>query len=229
MATRGVVEKQGVPLAETEDLLREIASRDGHGLNASAIGRRLGLSCHAVLHRIAALEKAGTIRVLPSLARRRSHVLLRDGRLLQELGAGHLAVMRAFLIEQISTTLGDRRCFQWEAGKVKRVDLVVADSRESVGFLFTGRAILRNRDIAPLRLAIERGVADRGFLVYRGAYACVAPRRILVLPIEEFLRSAERWLACRSFREALTLLRTLKCCEPFFSIINSIYPWRGCV
>ena len=173
-------------------------------------------------------KKPGMIRLLPSLAGRRPHVLLRDGRLLQELGAGRLAVMRTFLTERIATTLNRSRCFQWEAGKVKRMDLVVATPQESIGFLFTERAILRNRDMVSLRLAIERKVVGRGFLVYCGAYAFVAARTILVLPIEEFLCNMEQWLACRSFREAHGLLRQRNCCAPFFSIINTIYPWRGC-
>ena len=65
------------------DLLRELAASNGQALNASAIGRRLGLSCHAVSHRVALLEKAGLVRVLPSLMRGHSHVLLRDCRLVQ--------------------------------------------------------------------------------------------------------------------------------------------------
>jgi hypothetical protein len=215
-------------ILQAEDLLREIAARNGQSLNASAIGRRLDLSCHAVRYRIAALEKAGMIRVLPSLAGRRPHVLLRDGRLLQELGAGRLAVMRTFLTERIATTLSGSCHYQWEAGRVKRIDLVVATSQESIGFLFTERTILRNRDLVPLRLGFERKVVDRGFLIYCGAYASVAARMILVLPIEEFLCNVEQWPACRSFREARELLRRRNCCAPFFSIINTIYPWRGC-
>jgi hypothetical protein len=79
-----------------------------------------------------------------------------------------------------------------------------------------------------LRLAIERKAVGRGFLVYCGAFAFVAARMILALPVEEFLCNTEQWLACRSFRETHELLRRRKCCAPFFSIINTIYPWRGC-
>ena len=136
--------------------------------------------------------------------------------------------MRTFLTERIAITLDGSRCFQWEAGKVKRVDLVVATSQESIGFLFTERAILRNRDMVSLRLAVERKVVGHGFLVYSGAYAFVAARMIVVLPIEEFLRNMKQWLACRNFREAHEVLRRRNCCAPFFSIINTIYPWRGC-
>jgi hypothetical protein len=168
------------------------------------------------------------IRVLPSLAERRPHVLLREGRLPQEPGAGRLALMRTFLTERIVTALSAGRCSQWEGGKVTRTDLVVATSHESIGFLFTERTILRNRDLAPLRLGLERKVVDRGFLVYCGAYAFVAARMILALPVEEFLCNTEQRLACCSFREAHELLRLRNCCAPFFSIINTIYPWWGC-
>jgi hypothetical protein len=125
------------------DLLKEVAAINGQALNASAMGRRLGLSCSAVSHRIAALEKAGIIRILPSLACRHSHALLRDCRLLQKLGCDRHSLFLTCLTERI--TAGYASCapstvyFQWEAGRVKRIDLVVLTSSERVGFTGIGR------------------------------------------------------------------------------------------
>jgi hypothetical protein len=133
------------------DVLREVAACKGQALNASAIGRRLDISYHTVLHRIASLETAGLVRVLPSLAGRRPHVLLRDCRLLETLGGSSLAMMRASLTERITTTF-KARYFQWEAGKSKRIELVASSPRETVGFRFVEGQALRNRDWAPLRL-----------------------------------------------------------------------------
>jgi predicted AAA+ superfamily ATPase len=195
------------------ELLREIASRNGQSLNASAIGRRMGLSCHAVQHRIAALKEAGMIRILPSLARRRPHVLLRDCRLVQALGASHLAVMRTCLTERITATYKARdssaRFFQWEAGRVKRIDLIVSSPQETVGFQFIESQALHNRDWGALRVGFARGIVDRGFVVHRGSQAFLTARVVIALPIQEFLGNLDQWLACRSFQEAHVLLSVL--------------------
>ncbi len=214
-------------IPQAEDLLRGIAARNGQSLNASAIGRRLGLSCHAVRHRIAALEKAGVIRFLPSLTGRRPHVLLRDCRLLQALGAGDLAVMRTCLTERITTTFNAGasavRYFQWETGRVKRIDLVASTSKESIGFKFMERPALRNRDWEPLRQDVTQGVVDRGFLIHCGAHAFIVARVVIALPMQEFLGYLDQWLACRNFREAHELLRR-RMPRVFLSVLSM----RGC-
>lgn len=198
-----------VPLAR--EILREVAACNGQALNASAIGRRLYISYHTVLLRIALLETAGLVRVLPSLAGRRPHVLLRDCRLLEALGGSSLAILRASLTERITAACTARahsnRWFQWEAGMVKRIDLVASTPRETVGFRFVEGQGLRNQDWAPLRLGFERGIVDRGFLVHCGSQAFVTARSVIVLPLPEFLDSLDQWLACGSFREARELLR----------------------
>ncbi len=196
---------------QADELLREISACNGQALNASAIGRRLGLSCHSVLHCIASLENAGIIRVLPSLSCRRPHVLLRDCRLLQDFGGSRLAILRSCLTERITKSYraghSSVRFFQWEAGRVKRIDLVAATSKETVGFQVTECPALRNRNWAPLRLAIKGGIVNRGFLVHCGTGAFVTARVVIVLPVQEFLGHLDRWLACGSFREAQELLR----------------------
>jgi hypothetical protein len=99
---------------------------------------------------------------------------------------------------------------------VKRVDLVVRTETERVGCAFTQAVLPRNRHIAPLRLAAARKVIDRGFLVHRGGYPFVAARIVIGLPVGEFLGRLDHWLACRSFKEAHTLLREkLRECRPF--------------
>ena len=192
-------------------LLREISACNGRALNASAIGRRLGLSCHSILHRIAVLQDAGIIRVLPSLAGRHPHVLLRDCRFLKALGGSRAAILRACLTERITMSYGAGascvRFFQWEAGRVKRIDLVASTSKETVGFQFSDRPAVRNRDWAPLRLAVEKGVVNWGFLVHCGMGAFVTARAVLVVPVQGFLDNLDRWLGCGNFREARQLLR----------------------
>ncbi len=96
----------GNPRADSIALLRELAARDGQALNATAIGRRLGVSNHTVRHRIDLLEKAGTIRILPSLGNHRPQVLLR-----------HSSLLRADLTERIAAALDAAaipiRLFYW--------------------------------------------------------------------------------------------------------------------
>ena len=200
-------------IPRTDDLLREVAASSGQSLNASATGRRLGLSCHAVSHRIAALEKAGMIRILPSLASRHFHVLLRDCRLLRKLGGIRRALFQTCLTEHITAVYTSwapsTRYFQWEAGRVKRIDLVVRTGWETVGFCFKECLVPRNRDWAPLRLGLESGVIDRGFIIHRGTGAFVTARVVIALSVRNFLGQLDKWLSCRSFPEARRLLRSL--------------------
>jgi hypothetical protein len=180
-------------------------------LNAAAAGRRLGISAAAVRYRVALLEKARLIRVLPSLAHRREHLVLRDGRLLQELGGSPGAILRTCLTECIIVGLAATgppvRCFRWEAGRVKRIDLVTFNSKEKLGFRFSERLVPLDRDVACLRNGLHRGIIDRGFLIHCGVQACLTARVVIVLPVREFVGNLQAWLACGSFREARELLR----------------------
>ena len=200
----------GIPLAW--ELLRENAVSPSQILNASAIGRRLDMSYHTVLHRIASLEDAGLVRVLPSLAGRRPHVLLRDRRLLYALGGRGFSVLRTCLTERITTAWNARApstiWFQWEAGTVKRIDLIASTPKEAVGFRFVEGQGLRKRDVAPLRLGLQRGVINRGFLLHCGSQAFVTACAVVVLPAPELLLDMDQWLACGTFKETHRLLRS---------------------
>lgn len=195
------------------DLLCEVAAATGQALNASATGRRLGISCRAVSRRIATLEKAGVVRILPSLANRHSHVLLRDCRLLQKLGGSRRALLLTCLTEHVARAYTTRapstRYFHWAVGRVKQIDLVVPTGPETIGFCFKECLIARRRDWAPLRRGLERGVIHRGFVVYPWTNQFVTARVVLALPIQVFLRRLGEWLACRSFVEARQFMRSL--------------------
>jgi len=198
--------------ADAWELLRELAMIPGQILNASVIGRCLDMSYHTVLHRVASLEDAGLVRVLPSLAGRHPHVLLRDRWLLQALGGTGLSVLRTCLTEHITAAWNARapatRWFQWEAGTVKRIDLIASTPKEAVGFRFVEGQGLRKRDVAPLRLGLQQGVINRGFLLHCGSQAFVTARAVVVLPAPELLADMDQWLACGTFREAHRLLRS---------------------
>ena len=101
------------------------------------------------------------------------------------------------------------RCFQWETGRIRRIDLVVSTAKETVGFRLTGDLFLHNRDVASLRLGIERGVIDRGYLVYCGSHACMTARVVIVLPVQDFVDHLDRWMACGSFQEAREVFRAV--------------------
>ncbi len=196
-------------VTKCRDLLSLVAARNGEVQNASEIGRQLGISYHAVYRRLDTLESLGLIRVLRTTCSRRPHVQLRDCRLLLELGGSPLAVMRTCLTECIVKGLAYGPCTYWEAGRVKRVDLVVRTDKERIGFAFTQTTSPRNRHLASLRLAARRKVIGRGFLVHRGEHPFIAARVVIGLPVGEFLRQLDRWLACRSFTEAHGVLREL--------------------
>jgi hypothetical protein len=202
-----------VDLIQTATLLREIAAFNGQPLNASATARRLGISAAAVRYRVAQLERDCLIRVLPSLAHRRPHLLLRDGRLLMDLDGTPEAVLQTCLTQCIivglSGTARHVRFFQWETGRVKRIDLVACTAAEKIGFRLTGDLFLRNQDVASLRLGIDRGLIDRGYLIYCGSHACLTERVVIVLPVPDFIGHLDRWLACGSFQEARDLFRAV--------------------
>lgn len=182
-------------------LIREIEVRNGQSLNSSAIGRRIGLSNHAVKDRLDLLERAGTIRVLPSLAGHRPQVLLRDSLLL-----------RVALTERVAAIMGPARLFCWQATRKKQLDLVVAMPQARTGFLFLEDQV-RNKHRAVMRLAFEQGIINRGFIIHDESRAYVTARACLALPVGMFLDRIGRWLACRSFREARDLLREIASSE----------------
>ena len=90
---------------------------------------------------------------------------------------------------------------------MKRIDLVASSPRETVGFRFVEGLGLRKRDVAPLRLGVQRGIINRGFLIHCGSQAFMTARVVIVLPVQEFLDNMHQWLACGSFQEARELLR----------------------
>jgi hypothetical protein len=168
-----------IPLAA--GLLRLVASQAGEALNASEIGRQLGVSYHAVQHRLNLLEKAGVVRVLPSLASRHPHILIRDCLLQRDLSGSVPALLRTCLTERIAqafaTVDASVRFFQWEAGRIRRIDLIACTLRERIGFGFTEGIVAQNRNLLPLRLGVERHMIDRGFLLYRGWPAAASRRQ----------------------------------------------------
>jgi hypothetical protein len=198
-------------IPKAAELLREVARTGGEALNATEIGRRMGISCHAVLHRLALLENAGLIRTLPSLASRRPHVLLRDCALHQELCGTPHAILRACLTERIAQALLARSCSasfaQWEAGRVRRIELVVCTKEETIGFKLVEGRITQDRDVIPLRLGVKRGVISRGFLLSCDNHFFLTSRVIIGASISNFLEHIDAWLACRSLGEARELMR----------------------
>ena len=173
------------------DLLREVATSNGQKLSASAIGRRLGLSCHAVTHRLRLLERAGLVRILPSLVRGHPHLLLRDCRLLHGLGGDRRALVQTCLAERVLAVYAfqtpSARCFQWQASRTKGIDLIVRTDDETIGFCFKEFLVPRYKDFAALRLGIKSKVIDRGFFVCFGAHAFVTAQAAIGLPVSEFL------------------------------------------
>jgi hypothetical protein len=200
-------------IPRASEILREVAASNGQNLCASSIGRRLGLSRHAVKHRIRSLESAGLVRILPALVRGHAHVLLRDCRLLRGLGGDRRALVQTCLVERVLSVYASRtlsaRYFQWKASRTKRIELILRADHETVGFCFKDLQIPRNKDFAALRLGIKNKVVDRGFFVCFYPHSHVTAGAAIGLPVSEFLGQLDRWLACRSFGEARQVLRDL--------------------
>jgi hypothetical protein len=199
-------------VSHARDLLRRLAAGGGAGLNAAELGRSVGLSSIEVKRCVKQLEEAGVVRLLPSLSGRRPWIVLRDCRLLRDLGGTRPDVLRACLTERAAAVLRARDpstgLFHWESGGAARLDLVARCGGESVGFLVLETRVPRRRQWAPLRIALQKGVIGRGFLLHCGRRSFVTLGAVVVLPLLDFMGEREAWLGCRSFAEAQGMLES---------------------
>ncbi len=70
--------------------------------------------------------------------------------------------------------------------------------------------IPRYRDWVAVRLGVDRGAIDRGFLIHCGTLGFMAGPAIIGVPVREFFAQADRWLAWRGGAEARELVRLIK-------------------
>ncbi len=180
-----------------------LASLDGTRLNAAEIGRRLGVSRTTAMTWIHAYEKAGLLRLLPSLGTRRSRLLV--------LSPGYGSTASAFgiggLLEILAGLLPDCTFHWWKTRRTRVVPLVARLRSERIGFSIARGSPPRPRDILPLRLALRQAVVQRGFVLHDGEGALCKDRAIVVLPLRAFLEEPREWVLCRrspiEFRESL--------------------------
>ncbi|MBM4039327.1 MAG: ATP-binding protein [Planctomycetes bacterium] len=193
---RTVVERdlarQGVSLSPVElrRLLGMLAHHHGGLLNASELGRAMGVSYHAVQRCLDVLEGHFLVRRLPpyhaNLGKRlikSPKVYVRDSGLLHHLlgisaERGLLESPQrgnsweGFLIEQIAALerllRPGSQFYFYGTHAGAEVDLVIDRGQERIGYEFKCAASVGTRDWANLRRAREEGVIHHGNVVYLG-------------------------------------------------------------
>jgi len=212
---RAVVERdlarQGVPLSPVEmrRLLAMLAHRHGGLLNASELGRAMGVSYHSIQRCLDVLEGHFLIRrLLPYHANvgkrlvKAPKLYLRDPGVLHHLLgiAGERRLLESpqrgnswegFLIEQIAAL--ERLAhpgsqfyfFRTHAGA--EVDLVVDRGQERIGYEFKCGASVGLNDWANLRRARDEGIIHAGRVVYLGDREFPVADGILVRPAADLL------------------------------------------
>ena len=85
----------------------------------------------------------------------------------------------------------------WKTGRIRQIDLLAEGRLESVGFCFSSNLNTLNRDWWPLRLALRRGLIQRGFLLHPGERAFFASAKVFALPAAEFVADLRAWILGR--------------------------------
>jgi uncharacterized protein len=194
---------------EMRRLVTLLANMQGGLLNASELGRALGYSYHAVQRALDLLEAYFVLRRLPpwhaNLGKRlvkTPKVYLRDSGLLHELlgihGADALHVSPArgrsfegFMIEQIATYERLRRpgsqFYFFRTATGVEIDLLIDRGTRRIGIEFKAGVAIEPRDSRHLRLALDDGVIDHGYVVYLGERAFSVADRIDAVPASQAL------------------------------------------
>jgi hypothetical protein len=171
-------------------LMVMLAHQHGGLLNASDLGRSLGISYHTIGNYLDLMEGHFLIRRLPSYfpnIKKRivksPKIYIRDSGVLHNLlgvsserslleSPKRGSSWEGFMIEQIiSREMLERSgslfyFFRTHAGA--EIDLVIDRGSERIGYEFKCSASLVKRDWTNLQAGIEQGVIHRGFVVYMG-------------------------------------------------------------
>jgi predicted AAA+ superfamily ATPase len=208
------VARQGVRVAPAQmrRFMTMMAHYHGNLLNASEIGRSLGVSYHTAQSYLEVLERHFLLRRLPPLEAnlkkrlvKSSKVYLRDTGLLHHLldianERGLLASPKrgssweGLMIEQLLARTqweqpgGQAWFYRTQTGT--EVDLVLPRGRRRVGYEFKSALAVHAEDAAPLRTALADGVIDEGWVVYLGQRRFPIGNHIEAIGAEELLSAA---------------------------------------
>jgi len=175
---------------EMRRFITMLAHLHGGLLNASDLGRAMGVTYHTIQHALDVLEGYFLVRRLrpwqTNLGKRlirASKVYIRDSGLLHYLtgisGKDRLLVspnrgksFEGFMIEQmlaqeaLTNTGSGGFFYRTHAGA--EIDLIVERDQERVGYEFKSAMSSTPRDWATLKAGVEEGIIKQGFVIYLG-------------------------------------------------------------
>jgi predicted AAA+ superfamily ATPase len=195
---------------EMRRFLGMLAHVHGGLLNASELGRSLGVTYHTIGGHLDILENHFLIRRLQpwhsNLGKRlvkSPKLYVRDSGLLHYLLGIHTerdllqspkrgASWEGFLIEQLIaleqlTRAGSQFWFyRTQAGA--EIDLIIERGGERIGYEFKCAASVSRSDASGLKAGIDDGIISRGYLVYAGTRPYPVMEQIEAIPAEQLLQ-----------------------------------------
>jgi predicted AAA+ superfamily ATPase len=175
---------------EMRRFLTMVAHLHGGLLNASELGRALGVTYHTVQHYLRVLEGHYLVRRLPSYAAnvkkrlvKSPKIYIRDSGLLHHLlgircerdllaspkrGFSWEGCMIEQLVALEQMRRPGRRCFFYRTQAGAEIDLLIDRGAERVGYEFKAAMSVSSSDVSGLRAGLQAGVATKGLVVYMG-------------------------------------------------------------
>jgi len=190
-------------------LMGMISHLHGGLLNASELGRSLGVSYHTVSDYLDIIEGHYLIRRLPpyhaNIGKRlvkSPKIYIRDTGLLHYLlgvssertlfeSPKRSSSLEGLMIEQIiareQLEKAGSQFYFYRTYAGAEIDLIVDRGSERIGYEFKCSVSTRPRDWASLKKAIDDGIIHRGLLIYLGERSYPVSERIELIGAEHFL------------------------------------------
>jgi hypothetical protein len=144
---------------------------------------------------IKAYERSGLLWLLPCYGSTRRRLLfLRPG-----YGESRPGSSVSALLGALEQSVPDARFYFWRTGRGRVVPVVMDTGGERLGFFVHETSLPRRRDLRTLKIARERGIIQRGFLLHTGEDARYSGAAVVSLPVRTFLEDPHPWiLECRT-------------------------------
>jgi hypothetical protein len=159
---------------------------DGKLLNASAIGRRLGISHGTAMRLVKGLAKQGTVRILPSFDNSRRPLLY--------VPEAFLGSCVDAVIKELARLAPESRFFWWKTRRVRQIQLLAEVGQRRLGFCFCMSGMPQRKDRIPLQIAHRRGLIQKGYILHSGSDARFFRPALFQLPFVDFLCKPACWI-----------------------------------
>ncbi len=196
-----------------ETTLAALAEWHGRPLSVAAVGKRLAVSGRVVRSRIAELEEAGLLWLLPPLpaagalrARKTPKLYLNA---LSGSPAAESNLLRAVCRKESSRNPPGSTWYFGGYG-VGQVELVVQRGKRRIGFTFLQEKLPGRRCFGYLKRVLSNDIIQAAFALYPGRWSFFAAPRLVVLPASELLDRYSRWTSACLQRSPQALHRLVR-------------------